>query len=109
MASFVLWIGIQHTCDTMTADARFQQVAQELGHDFSGEIKIGGHYVPVLQDDHQFFVNGQIPRVGDEVPCRLLGSHGVHTRTSVGVLQLPKGAAVELDLIATAIPIERRF
>jgi hypothetical protein len=25
----------------------------------------------------------------------------VHTRTSVGVLQLPKGAAVELDLVAT--------
>jgi enamine deaminase RidA (YjgF/YER057c/UK114 family) len=25
---------------------------------------------------------------------------GGHTRTSVGVLQLPKGAAVELDLIA---------
>lgn len=33
--------------------------------------------------------------------CRVLGPHGVHTRTSVGVLQLPKGAAVELDLVAT--------
>lgn len=101
-------IGIQHTCDLMTADTRFQQVAQELGHDFSGEIKIGGHYVPVLQAGHQLFVSGQIPRVGDEVSCRFLDSRGVHTRTSVGVLQLPKGAAVELDLIATAIPIEHR-
>lgn len=177
MAIFVLRICIQHTCDLMTADTRFQQVAQELGHDFSGEIKIGGHYVPVLQDGHQLFVSGQIPRVGDEVLfvgavgdtfdvaqgqqaaaicamralaflqravgsleaigavlritvyvrsapaftqqsevadgasdvlCRVLGSRGVHTRTSVGVLQLPKGAAVELDLIATAIPIEHR-
>jgi hypothetical protein len=30
----------------------------------------------------------------------VLGEAGVHTRTSVGVLQLPKNAAVELDLIA---------
>lgn len=30
----------------------------------------------------------------------VLGPVGAHTRTSVGVLQLPKGAAVELDLIA---------
>ncbi|WP_447914984.1 RidA family protein [Delftia acidovorans] len=32
--------------------------------------------------------------------ARVLGPVGGHTRTSVGVLQLPKGAAVELDLIA---------
>lgn len=158
----------------MTADIRFQQVAQELGHDFSGEIKIGGNYTPVMRDGHQLYVSGQIPRVGDEVLfdgpvgdvgdgldvaqgqqaaaicamralaflqraagsldaissilritvyvrsaptftgqsevadgasdvlCRVLGPRGVHTRTSVGVLQLPKGAAVELDLVATA-------
>jgi enamine deaminase RidA (YjgF/YER057c/UK114 family) len=164
---------IQHTSDLMTADARFQQVAQELGYDFSGEIKIGGNYTPVMCDGHQLHVSGQIPRVGDEVLfigalgdtfdvaqgqqaaaicamralaflqratgsldtigailritvhvrsapaftqqsevadgasdvlCRVLGSRGVHTRTSVGVLQLPKGAAVELDLMATRLP-----
>jgi enamine deaminase RidA (YjgF/YER057c/UK114 family) len=33
---------------------------------------------------------------------RVLGAAGAHTRTSVGVLQLPKNAAVEVDLIATA-------
>ena len=168
---------IQRTCDPMTADTRFQQVAQELGHDFSGEIKIGGHYTPVISDGHQLYVSGQIPRVGDDVlfvgavgdtfdvaqgqqaaaicamralaflqravgsldaicailritvyvrsaPAftqqsevadgasdvlrRVLGSCGVHARTSVGVMQLPKGAAVELDLIATAQPIECR-
>lgn len=33
---------------------------------------------------------------------RVLGAGGAHTRTSVGVLQLPKNAAVEIDLIATA-------
>jgi enamine deaminase RidA (YjgF/YER057c/UK114 family) len=153
----------------MNADARFQALALELGHDFSGEIKIGGNYTPVQRDGYRLWVSGQIPRVGDEVHfvgavgdafdvtqgqqaaaicamralallqrtvgsldaiasilritvyvrsapnftqqsevangasdvlCRVLGPRGVHTRTSVGVLQLPKGAAVELDLVA---------
>lgn len=100
--------------DAMTADTRFQQLAHELGQNFSGEIKIGGNYTPVMRDGHQLYVRGQIPRVGDEVLfvgaladgasdvlCRVLRTRGVHTRTSVGVLQLPKGAAVELDLVAT--------
>ena len=34
----------------------------------------------------------------------VLGDAGVHTRTSVGVLQLPKNAAVEIDLVAAAAP-----
>jgi enamine deaminase RidA (YjgF/YER057c/UK114 family) len=154
----------------MDADVRFQALAVELGHDFSGEIKIGGNYTPVQRDGQQLWVSGQIPRVGDAVHfvgalgdafdvtqgqqaaaicamralallqrtagsldaiaavlritvyvrsaptfmqqsevadgasnvlCRVLGRQGVHTRTSVGVLQLPKGAAVELDLVAT--------
>ena len=33
----------------------------------------------------------------------ILGSAGRHTRTSVGVLQLPKGAAVEIDLQARVV------
>lgn len=43
--------------------------------------------------------------VGDgasDVLRAVLGDAGVHTRTSIGVLQLPKGAAVEVDLIAAA-------
>ena len=155
----------------MTADIRFQALAHEMGYDFSGEIKIGGNYSPVVRDGSQLWVSGQIPRVGDEVLfvgvlgetldvaqgqqaaaigamralallqrtlgslesiaavlritvyvrsaahfiqlsavadgasdvlCRVLGPRGAHTRTSVGVLQLPKGAAVELDMVATA-------
>ncbi|MEK7345235.1 MAG: hypothetical protein AAB176_06045 [Pseudomonadota bacterium] len=74
----------------MTADTRFERHAQELGHDFSGEIKIGGNDTPVLRDGHQFYVRGQIPRVGNEM--LFVGA--------VGVLQLPKGVAVELDLVA---------
>ena len=34
---------------TTHPDDRFNALAQSLGFDFSGEIKIGGHYVPVVQ------------------------------------------------------------
>ncbi len=51
----------------MTADIRFQALAHEMGHDFNGEIKIGGNYSPVVRDGKQLWVSGQIPRVGDEV------------------------------------------
>ena len=155
---------------TTTADDRFQALAAEMGHDFSGEIKIGGNYSTVVRDGKQLWVSGQIPRVGgevlfvgvlgetldvaqgkhaaaigairalallqrmlgslesiaavlritvyvrsaahftqqsevadgaSEVLFRVLGPRGVHTRTSVGVMQLPKGAAIELDMVAT--------
>lgn len=161
----------------MSADERFQALAQEMGHRFDGELQIGGHYTPVVRDGHQLFVSGQIPRVGNEVlyvgavgdaldlaqarqaaaVCamralaflqraagsldaigsilritvhvrsaptftqqsevadgasdtlvRVLGERGVHARTSVGVLQLPKGAAVELDLVATMTKRQER-
>ena len=45
----------------------------------------------------------QLSEVADgasDVLFRVLGEAGIHTRTSVGVAQLPKNAAVELDLIA---------
>lgn len=51
----------------MSADQRFQQAAQRLGHRFDGEIKIGGHYVPLVRHGDMVFVSGQIPRVGDTV------------------------------------------
>ena len=154
----------------MTSDQRFLDFARELDCDFSGEIRIGGNYVPIAQDGRQLFVSGQIPRIGDRVLyvgvagadidldgarkaaaicamrglallqrrlgsleavggvlritvfvrsapdftqqsevadgasdaiARVLGPRGAHSRTSVGVLQLPKGAVVEVDLIAS--------
>ena len=150
-------------------ESKFAAIEAALGYSFSGEIKIGGNYVSVVQHANQVFVSGQIPRVGDEVVVTgsvgaevsvaqaqlaakvcamralallrqelgslesvsrilritvfvqsapgftqqsevadgasevlyfILGAAGVHTRTSVGVTQLPKRAAVELDLIA---------
>jgi enamine deaminase RidA (YjgF/YER057c/UK114 family) len=150
-------------------ESKFAAIEAALGYSFSGEIKIGGNYVSVVQHGDLVFVSGQIPRVGDEVVvtgsvgaevsvaqaqlaakvCTMralallrqelgslesvsrilritvfvqsaqgftqqsevadgasevlysvLGAAGAHTRTSVGVYQLPKSAAVELDLIA---------
>lgn len=157
----------------ISRDSNFLQAAAALGYSFDGEIKIGGHYVPLVQDGSNHYVSGQSPRVGDEVvvtgaagavallaQARLaakvralralallqralgslervqsvlritvyvqsapsftqqsevadgasyllyavLGPAGAHTRTSVGVLQLPKNATVELDLIAKMRP-----
>ncbi|MDH0745581.1 RidA family protein [Pseudomonas sp. GD03842] len=153
----------------MSCDVRFKQACEQVGHDFDGEIKIGGNYVPLVRHDDQLYISGQIPRVGDQVMVtgragadvtleqaqlgakisalraiallqRSLGSldnvkrvlrmtlyvqctdsftqqsevadgasevlffvfgeAGAHTRSSVGVFQLPKNATVEMDLIA---------
>jgi enamine deaminase RidA (YjgF/YER057c/UK114 family) len=155
----------------MDADARFKLAADELGHSFDGELKVGGNYVPLVRDGDTLYVSGQVPRVGDAVAvtgrvgeqvslgqaqlgakiCAMralallqrelgsldrvrqilrvtvftqsaasftqlsevadgasellhavLGEAGRHTRTSVGVYQLPKNASVELDLVASA-------
>lgn len=154
----------------MSRDARFKEEAHALGYSFEGEIKIGGNYVPLIQDGNHIYVSGQIPRVESEVVVtgaagdqtdlsraqlgakicvmralallqrslgslervkaipsisvfvqsaqhftqqsevadgasellfKVLGPAGAHTRTSVGVFQLPKNATVELSLVAT--------
>ncbi len=153
----------------MSADARFNLIATQLGYSFEGEIKIGGNYVPLVRNGNEIYISGQIPRVGDtvvvtgragadatlaqaqlaakvcamralallqssvgsldeikrllrmnlfvqcaadftqqsevadgasEVVFFVLGEAGAHTRSSIGVYQLPKNATVELDLIA---------
>ncbi|MET0126897.1 RidA family protein [Pseudomonas caspiana] len=153
----------------MSADQRFNLIAEQLGYSFDGEIKIGGNYVPLIRHNDEIYISGQIPRVGDtvvvtgrvgaettltqaqlaarvcamralallqrstgsldeikrllrmnlyvqcaadftqqsevadaasEVLFFVLGDKGAHTRTSIGVYQLPKNATVELDLIA---------
>jgi enamine deaminase RidA (YjgF/YER057c/UK114 family) len=156
--------------NNMSRDAEFTRAAAALGYSFDGEIKIGGHYVPIVRDGRHVYLSGQIPRVQDavvvtgradtEVPLaraqlaaqicvmralallqrslgtlerissvlrvtvyvqsaegftqqsevadgasdllyQILGPAGAHTRTSVGVQQLPKNATVEVDLVAT--------
>ncbi len=152
----------------MNKDEAFAQAAHHMGHSFDGEIKVGGHYVPLLRNGDTVYISGQIPRVGDRllvtgragedvalsqaqeaarigvmralalvqgaygtlacvrqvlrvtvyVQCgddftqhsevadgasdllhQILGTAGSHTRTSVGVRQLPKNATVELDMV----------
>lgn len=154
-------------------DEQFHEVARGLGHSFEGEIRIGGNYVSLMENDGEIWISGQIPRVGDkvvvtgragtdvsldqartaaricvmralallrqslgslerirkvlritvyvqsaqdftqqsevadgasEVLYAILGQAGVHTRTSVGVYQLPKNAAVELDMVVAVDP-----
>jgi enamine deaminase RidA (YjgF/YER057c/UK114 family) len=50
-----------------------------------------------------FTQHSEVADAASEVFYRVLGEAGAHTRTSVGVLQLPKGATVELDLIASTM------
>lgn len=153
----------------MSRDQTFLDIATTLGYVFEGELKAGGHYLPVLRDGVYVYVSGQTPRiahemvvqgqVGTEVSldearfaaqiCILrtldfmqkeLGSLdvvarflkltvyvqsavdfsqqsvvadaasdlltqifadvGQHTRSAVGVFQLPANAAVEIDCVA---------
>ncbi len=153
----------------LSRDARFLQLAAEVGLGADGHTQVGGDYAPSVRHGGQVFVSGQVPRVGSVVVatgrvgtdatleqaqvaariCALralaqlrqnlgsldrvaqllrvtvytqctadftqqsevadaasallravLGEAGRHTRTSVGVYQLPKNAMVELDLIA---------
>ncbi|MGC1172482.1 RidA family protein [Polaromonas sp.] len=150
--------------------AALDSIVHTLGYSFDGDIRSGGNYAPVVQENHVAYVSGQIPRVGDTVvvagrvgadvtlaQARLaaqvcvvrallllaqslgsldgigrmlritvfvqsapdftqqsevadaasdllhavLGQAGQHTRTSVGVYQLPKNAAVEVDLMVS--------
>lgn len=52
----------------------------------------------------EFTQQSEVADGASEIFFRVLGEAGAHTRTSVGVLQLPKGATVELDLIASVVP-----
>lgn len=49
---------------------------------------------------HNFTQQSEVSDGASDILFRVLGEAGRHTRTSVGVAQLPKGATVELDLIA---------
>jgi enamine deaminase RidA (YjgF/YER057c/UK114 family) len=56
-----------------------------------------------VQSAPNFTQQSEVADGASEVLFRVLGESGAHTRTSVGVLQLPKNATVELDLIATTV------
>jgi enamine deaminase RidA (YjgF/YER057c/UK114 family) len=54
-----------------------------------------------VRSDAYFTQQSEVADGASDTLMRILGDAGLHSRTSVGVLQLPKGAAVELDLIAS--------
>lgn len=53
-----------------------------------------------VQCTPDFTQHSEVADAASDILQRVLGAAGTHTRTSVGVCQLPKNAAVELDLIA---------
>lgn len=55
-----------------------------------------------VQSAENFTQQSEVADGASEVLHRVLGDAGSHTRTSVGVYQLPKDATVELDLLAVA-------
>jgi len=46
-----------------------------------------------------FTQQSEVADAASDLLAAVLGPIGVHSRTSVGVLQLPKGAAVEIEFI----------
>jgi enamine deaminase RidA (YjgF/YER057c/UK114 family) len=57
-----------------------------------------------VQSAPDFTQHSEVADGASELLFDILGPAGAHTRTSVGVLQLPKNATVELDMIACAMP-----
>jgi enamine deaminase RidA (YjgF/YER057c/UK114 family) len=56
------------------------------------------------QSATDFTQQSEVADAASEVLHTVLGAAGIHTRTSVGVAQLPKNATVEVDLIAAFTP-----
>lgn len=54
-----------------------------------------------MQSAQQFTQQSEVADGASEVLFNVLGPAGAHTRTSVGVYQLPKNASVEIDFIVT--------
>jgi enamine deaminase RidA (YjgF/YER057c/UK114 family) len=53
-----------------------------------------------VQSAQDFTMQSEVADAASEILYKVFAPHGGHTRTSVGVVQLPKNAAVEIDLIA---------
>jgi len=52
-----------------------------------------------VRSEPSFTQQSEVADGASDLLAAILGSVGVHSRTSVGVAQLPKGATVELDFI----------
>ncbi len=57
-----------------------------------------------VHSSHSFTQQSEVADGASDLLINILGPIGIHTRTSVGVNQLPKGAAVEIDFIFKVKP-----
>jgi enamine deaminase RidA (YjgF/YER057c/UK114 family) len=55
----------------------------------------------LVQATDEFTLLSEVADGASGILLDVLGQAGRHSRTSVGVLQLPKNASVEVDLIAS--------
>jgi enamine deaminase RidA (YjgF/YER057c/UK114 family) len=55
-----------------------------------------------VQSAPNFTQQSEVADAASDLLVAVLGPAGAHARTSVGVLQLPKSASVEIDVVATA-------
>jgi enamine deaminase RidA (YjgF/YER057c/UK114 family) len=65
------------------------------------QIKAVPRITVFVQSAAGFTQQSEVSDGASEILFEVLGPVGVHSRTSVGVFQLPKNATVELDLIAS--------
>ena len=57
-----------------------------------------------VQSDDAFTQHSEVADAASDLLHAVLGDAGRHARTSVGVAQLPKNAAVEIDAIVALLP-----
>lgn len=81
----------------MRALALLRQALGDLGR-----VRKVLHVNVFVQSAEHFTQQSEVADGASAVLYEVLGAAGVHTRTSVGVYQLPKNATVELNLVAVA-------
>lgn len=58
-----------------------------------------------VQCSDDFTQHSEVADAASDLLVHILGEAGRHTRTSVGVRQLPKNAAVEIDMVVARTPV----
>lgn len=66
------------------------------------QVKAIARITVYVRSAEDFDQQSEVANGASDLFHEILGAAGVHTRTSVGVMQLPKSAAVEIDMIAVA-------
>jgi enamine deaminase RidA (YjgF/YER057c/UK114 family) len=83
----------------LRALALLKQVLGSLDH-ITGILRITVY----VQSAPTFTQQSEVADAASDLLTSVLGASGAHARTSVGVIQLPKSASVEIDVIASASP-----